>query len=138
MHARTVIVGLFGATVVVALLLSLSLAADLGGGGAVAQGPPPLPEEEDEDLPPLPDVTPTPVVVESQLTGCAGNYHSVYGFDNVTKTFSRFFPGQPAISTLTEMQAGAGYMILLSADCTLVNGTTTWSLSAGWNFIGWR
>ena len=137
MHGRTVIGVLFGATAIVALLLALLLGAGLQNQGAIADEPPPLPDEEDEDLPPLP-ATPTAAVIEDQLTGCAGNYQAVYGLDNVNKTFTRFFPGQPAISTLSEMQAGAGYMLLVNANCTLVNGTYTWPLSSGWNFIGWR
>ena len=137
MQRRTVIAALFGATAIFALLLSLFLAVGLQHEGAVADEPPPLPDEEDEDLPPLP-ATPTAAVIEDQLSGCTGNYQAVYGFDNAAKTFTRFIPGQPAVSTLTEMQLGAGYMILASANCTLVNGTNTWALSSGWNFIGWR
>lgn len=140
MSRRIVIAGLFGAVVVAAFLFSLLLAVGPGGGSAVADEPPPLPGEDDADLPPLPDVTPTPTLstIETQLAGCAGNYQAVYGFDNVSKAFSRFFPGRPTISTLTEMQIGAGYMVLVSADCTLTNNSSTWTLSTGWNFIGWR
>ena len=46
--------------------------------------------------------------------------------------------GQPApISDLTAMQEGAGYMILMGADCLLTYGGNSWQLSSGWNFIGW-
>lgn len=146
MQRRTVIAALVGATAIVALLLSLLLGAGLQNQGAVADEPPPPPEEE-SDLPPLPGTpaatptpsgTPTPSIIEGQLASCAGSYQAVYGFDNVGKSFTRFLPGQPApISDLTEMRAGAGYMILMSADCLLTYGGNSWQLSSGWNFIGW-
>ncbi|MFQ5880811.1 MAG: choice-of-anchor Q domain-containing protein, partial [Dehalococcoidia bacterium] len=91
---------------------------------------------------PSPTPTPTPapgLAIEHQLGECLPVTSVVWGHDNQAKQWLGFFPGQPAfLQDLTEFVPGDGYLVNVSADCTISSGLNTINLYAGWNLFGWR
>jgi hypothetical protein len=89
-----------------------------------------------------PTTTPTPtpggLPIEQQLGDCLPFTNVVWGHDNQDKIWFGYDPGVPdVLQTLTQFEEGEGYVINLSAPCTLnVNGTQI-QMYAGWNLFGW-
>ncbi len=60
-----------------------------------------------------------------------------WAFDAPTQAWLVYDPTEGATSTLENLATGQGYWIEVAEDCTLTYGSKTYSLTAGWNLIGW-
>jgi hypothetical protein len=65
------------------------------------------------------------------------NLVRVWGYAADTQTYRMHDPALVAISDLTELQRGQGYWIKINTATTITLGTGVYSLTAGWNLIGW-
>jgi CSLREA domain-containing protein len=84
--------------------------------------------------------TSTPQVLPATALAPLGtNLVRVWGFDNATKEWSFFDPrpGFAAANSIKELVTGRVYWINVKIDQTVTLGSGTYSLSAGWNLIGW-
>jgi hypothetical protein len=82
---------------------------------------------------------PDQVPIEDQLGACLPSTDVAWGFDNQTKEWSSFAPEAPLpLQMLLEFEAGRGYFIHISSDCTLSWPNNALELVAGWNLIGWQ
>jgi hypothetical protein len=77
------------------------------------------------------------VDTKTALASISSQLVMVWNFDNATKGWHFYDPLDPA-SDITSLTPGAAYWIKVSADCTLTYGTNSWTLTTGWNGIGWR
>jgi hypothetical protein len=83
-------------------------------------------------LPPVTTVAPA-----TALAPLGANLVRVWGYDGATQRFRLYDPAAALLSDLTLLTRGQGYWINVKAAQTVVLGTGTYSLSAGWNLIGW-
>ncbi len=60
-----------------------------------------------------------------------------WAFDAPTQAWLVYDPTEGATSTLETLATGQGYWIEVAEDCTLTYGSKTYTLTAGWNLIGW-
>jgi hypothetical protein len=82
---------------------------------------------------------PDQVPIEDQLGACLRSTDVAWGFDNQTKEWSSFAPeASLPLQTLLEFEAGRGYFVHMSSDCTLSWPNNALELVAGWNLIGWQ
>lgn len=77
---------------------------------------------------------PTPA---EALTGIAGKYDRVWGYDSATQAWKLYDPAVPAVSDLTALERGKGYWVKAKEAVTLIYGGNSYSLAKGWNLIGW-
>ena len=81
-------------------------------------------------------LTAAPVTIGTQLAGISTQLVRVWGYTG--GTWYLYDPADLAGSDLTTLTSGAGYWINVNAACTLIYGAYSYTLSAGWNLIGWR
>ncbi|MFQ5880258.1 MAG: hypothetical protein ACE5IZ_08815 [Dehalococcoidia bacterium] len=76
--------------------------------------------------------------IEQQLGKCLAVTNVAWGHDNQDKVWQGFFPGGPRfLQDLTQFVPGGGYLVNVSADCTVNTGSTSIDLYTGWNLFGW-
>ncbi len=93
---------------------------------------------------PTPTATPTPtptpgvLPIEQQLGNCLPVTNVAWGYDNQNKVWFGYDPDVPdVLQTLTQFEPGKGYILNVSAPCTLnVNGHQI-QMYVGWNLFGW-
>ena len=79
-----------------------------------------------------------PVATVVQLASIASQLVRVWAFDAGSQKWKLYDPSIPTgLNTLTHLETGGGYFILVRAPGTLVTGGITISLAQGWNLIGW-
>jgi hypothetical protein len=71
------------------------------------------------------------------LAPMSSNLVRVWGFDATTQAFQLYDPAAPALSDLTALLQGRGYWMLVDRAQIVTLGSGTYTLSAGWNLIGW-
>jgi hypothetical protein len=71
------------------------------------------------------------------LKPLGANLVRVWGFDAATHSFQLYDPQAKSVSDLTFLHRGQGYWISVKTAQTATLGTNSYSLSAGWNLIGW-
>ena len=80
---------------------------------------------------------PLAVTVTDGLSTIAGKYSIVWAFDAATQEWKLYDTAPGAVSTLTSLTKGQGYWMQVTEDCTIVYGGNPYSLTKGWNLIGW-
>ena len=85
-------------------------------------------------------VQPSNTAIGNVLSGIAGKYVSVWGFQN--GAWQVYDPANPDFSDLSIMEAGWGYWLNMTESATLsVTGSTpspTMNLITGWNLVGYN
>ncbi len=76
----------------------------------------------------------TPAVGFATISDCMV---IAWAFDGPTQAWLVYDPTEGATSTLDSLVTGQGYWIEVAEDCTLTYGSKTYTLTAGWNLIGW-
>ena len=76
-----------------------------------------------------------PETVETALAGIMDKLVIVWDYAGGDWLF--YDPSDVAGSDLAGLSAGAGYWLKVSEDCTLIYGGHSYSLTTGWNNIGW-
>jgi len=61
---------------------------------------------------------------DSSLSSISAYCICVWSYDNISKTWKCYFPGMPAVNTLTQFEPGKGYWINVSGDCLWDIGIT--------------
>jgi hypothetical protein len=89
-----------------------------------------------------PVAPPAPVVVASVAPAAAlaplgANLVRTWGYNAATQKFQLYDPAAALLSDLTALNRGGGYWINVKAAQTVTLGSGSYSLSAGWNLIGW-
>ena len=77
------------------------------------------------------------VPVAQSLCPLGRNLMRVWGFNAATQRFQLYDPAAALLSDLTVLSIGQGYWINVTSAQTATLGTGSYSLSAGWNLIGW-
>jgi len=77
------------------------------------------------------------VPVADALTTISGKFTKVWAFNALTQEWLLYDTDTAAPSTLTTMTTGQGYWLEVSEAVTLLFGGNSYSLSIGWNLIGW-
>ena len=72
-----------------------------------------------------------PLITNNQLT------KPVWSFDNVSKTWKMYDPNDLVDSTITLFTPGTIYCLYVNATVSLNWGINSYSLTPGWNCIGW-
>jgi hypothetical protein len=89
---------------------------------------------------PVAPPAPPPVVTVAPATALAplgANLVRVWGFNAATQKFQLYDPAAALLSDLSALNRGGGYWINVKAAQTVTLGTGSYSLSAGWNLVGW-
>jgi hypothetical protein len=76
-----------------------------------------------------------PETVDTALAGIMDKLVIVWDYAGGDWLF--YDPADEAGSDLAGLSAGTGYWIKVTEDCTLIYGGHSYSLTAGWNNIGW-
>jgi len=76
-----------------------------------------------------------PETVETALAGIMDKLVIVWDYAGGDWLF--YDPSDVAGSDLAGLSSGVGYWLKVSEDCTLISGGHSYSLTAGWNNIGW-
>jgi len=76
-----------------------------------------------------------PETVETALAGIMDKLVIVWDYAGGDWLF--YDPSDVAGSDLAGLSSGVGYWLKVSEDCTLIYGGHSYSLTAGWNNIGW-
>jgi hypothetical protein len=71
------------------------------------------------------------------LAPMGSNLLRVWGFNATTQTFQLYDPAASLLSDLAALVRGRGYWVLVDREQTVTLGSGTYTLSAGWNNIGW-
>jgi hypothetical protein len=87
--------------------------------------------------PPATPVPPKPTTPSTLLAPLGANLVRVWGFNATTQTFQLYDPAAPALSDLTALVQGRGYWMLVDRAQTVTLASGSYTLSAGWNLIGW-
>lgn len=77
----------------------------------------------------------TPTIATANI---ASQLMIMWTYDGATQTWQVYDPTPGATSDITAMNAGQGYWVKVSENCSLVYGNKTYNLYAGWNLIGWQ
>jgi len=82
------------------------------------------------------------VKVDDGLSGVWSSVdESVWYYDNSSKTWKQYYKSDPSAvpeaNQLESMESGGSYWVHVTEDCTLRYGGHTYSLTTGWNSIGW-
>ncbi len=76
------------------------------------------------------------VGIGTQLAGISTQLVRVWTYGN--GTWYMYDPADLAGSNLASLNPGDGFWIDVNADCTLIYGAHSYTLSAGWNLKGWQ
>jgi hypothetical protein len=76
-----------------------------------------------------------PETVETALAGIMDKLVIVW--DYAAGDWLFYDPSDVEGSDLAGLSSGTGYWLKVSEDCTLIYGGHSYSLTAGWNNIGW-
>lgn len=71
------------------------------------------------------------------LSPIGTNLVRVWGFNAATQKFQLYDPAAALLSDLTALNRSQGYWIHVKSAQTVTLGTSSYSLSVGWNLIGW-
>jgi hypothetical protein len=89
---------------------------------------------------PVAPPAPPPVLTVAPAAALAplgANLVRTWGFNAATQKFQLYDPAAALLSDLSALNRGAGYWINVKAAQTVTLGTGSYSLSAGWNLVGW-
>jgi hypothetical protein len=91
-----------------------------------------------------PVAPPAPAVVASVAPAAAlaplgANLVRTWGYNAATQKFQLYDadPAKALLNDLTALNRGQGYWVNVKAAQTVTLGSGSYSLSAGWNLIGW-
>jgi hypothetical protein len=77
------------------------------------------------------------VAPAAALAPLGANLVRTWGYNAATQKFQLYDPAAAPLSDLTALNRGGGYWINVKAAQTVTLGSGSYSLSAGWNLIGW-
>lgn len=83
------------------------------------------------------EVTAAVASANTQLAGLGTNLVRVWGFSAATQRYQLYDPAAAAASDLPALVRGGGYWINVTAAQTVVIGSNSYALVAGWNLIGY-
>jgi hypothetical protein len=89
---------------------------------------------------PVAPPAPPPALTVAPATALAplgANLVRTWGYNAATQKFQLYDPAAALLSDLSALNRGAGYWINVKAAQTVTLGSGSFSLSAGWNLIGW-
>ncbi|GAG39993.1 unnamed protein product [marine sediment metagenome] len=81
-------------------------------------------------------VTAAAPTVAGAVTSISAELVRMWGY--AAGQWQMYDPADTAGSDLASLVAGRGYWVKVDADITLIYGGNSYSLTAGWNLIGWR